>query len=65
MHTVFFKTEGSTLFFMLQARPVGPRLLAIKFLETCVLLFMPDNDSRGHIAEGIGCFSSVTAMLFF
>ncbi|PWA80799.1 hypothetical protein CTI12_AA192870 [Artemisia annua] len=35
----------------LEARPVGPRLLAIKFLEICVLLFMPDNDSRGHIAE--------------
>lgn len=35
----------------LEARSVGPRLLAIKFLETCVLLFMPDNDSRGHAAE--------------
>ncbi|GJU17516.1 cyclase-associated protein 1-like protein [Tanacetum coccineum] len=37
----------------LKAWPVGPRLLAIKFLETCVLLFMPDNDSKGHIAEGL------------
>ncbi|GJR01113.1 ribonuclease H-like domain-containing protein [Tanacetum coccineum] len=35
----------------LEARSVGPRLLAIKFLETCMLLFMPDNDFRGHIAE--------------
>ncbi|XP_076926984.1 uncharacterized protein LOC143590366, partial [Bidens hawaiensis] len=35
----------------LEARSVGPRLLAIKFLETCVLLFMPDNDSRGQITE--------------
>lgn len=35
----------------LEARSVGPRLLAIKFLETCVLLFMPDNDSRGHATE--------------
>ncbi|KAI3806670.1 hypothetical protein L1987_22583 [Smallanthus sonchifolius] len=35
----------------LEARSVGPRLLAIKFLETCVLLFMPDTDSRGYIAE--------------
>ncbi|KAL8225457.1 hypothetical protein R6Q57_018014 [Mikania cordata] len=35
----------------LEARSVGPRLLAIKFLETCVLLFNPDNDSRGHITE--------------
>ncbi|KAJ9560327.1 hypothetical protein OSB04_005487 [Centaurea solstitialis] len=37
----------------LEARPVGPRLLAIKFLETCVLLFMPDNDSRGHVTEAV------------
>ncbi|GJR23452.1 V-type proton ATPase subunit C-like protein [Tanacetum coccineum] len=38
----------------LQAWPVGPRLLAIKFLETCVMLFMLDNDSKGHIAEAGG-----------
>ncbi|KAL7619282.1 hypothetical protein Lser_V15G00028 [Lactuca serriola] len=37
----------------LEARSVGPRLLAIKFLETCVLLFMPDNDSRGHATEAV------------
>ncbi|XP_076894435.1 uncharacterized protein LOC143546715 isoform X1 [Bidens hawaiensis] len=35
----------------LEAKSVGPRLLAIKFMETCVLLFMPDNDSRGKITE--------------
>ncbi|KAI3760736.1 hypothetical protein L1987_51135 [Smallanthus sonchifolius] len=35
----------------LEARSVGPRLLAIKFLETCVLLFMPDTESRGYTAE--------------
>ncbi|XP_022019879.1 uncharacterized protein LOC110919933 isoform X4 [Helianthus annuus] len=38
----------------LEARSIGPRLLAIKFLETCVLLFMPDNDSRGHMTEAVG-----------
>ncbi|XP_071714228.1 uncharacterized protein [Rutidosis leptorrhynchoides] len=35
----------------LEARSVGPRLLAVKFLETCVLLFMPDNDSRDNVTE--------------
>nr|GEV60962.1 hypothetical protein [Tanacetum cinerariifolium] len=49
----------------LKAWHVSPRLLAIKFLETCVLLFMSDNDSKGYIEEGISCFSSITAMLFF
>ncbi|PWA43619.1 Symplekin [Artemisia annua] len=43
----------------LEARLVGPRLLAIKFLETCVLLFMPDNDSRGQIAEAVPKSSQV------
>nr|GEW36331.1 V-type proton ATPase subunit C-like [Tanacetum cinerariifolium] len=37
----------------IHAWPVGLRLLAIKFLETCVLLFMSDNDSKGHITEGL------------
>ncbi|KAI3819887.1 hypothetical protein L1987_13740 [Smallanthus sonchifolius] len=35
----------------LEATYVGPKLLAIKFLETCVLLFTPDNDSRGRVTE--------------
>ncbi|KAK9067824.1 hypothetical protein SSX86_011935 [Deinandra increscens subsp. villosa] len=38
----------------LEARSIGPRLLAIKFLETFVLLFVPDNDSRGHVREAVG-----------
>ncbi|KAK9053744.1 hypothetical protein SSX86_024818 [Deinandra increscens subsp. villosa] len=37
----------------LEVRYVGPRLLAIKFLETCVLLFTPDCDSRGRITEAV------------
>ncbi|CAH1443372.1 unnamed protein product [Lactuca virosa] len=45
------KFKDSVFQVALEARSVGPRLLAIKFLETCVLLFMPDNDSRGHATE--------------
>ncbi|KAL4558964.1 hypothetical protein LXL04_031090 [Taraxacum kok-saghyz] len=42
---------------MVMARFVGPRLLAIKFLETCVLLFMPDNDSRGQVGRNTQMFN--------
>ncbi|KVH98820.1 hypothetical protein Ccrd_022950, partial [Cynara cardunculus var. scolymus] len=45
------KLKDTVFQIALEARSVGPRLLAIKFLETCVLLFMPDNDSRGHNTE--------------
>ncbi|KAI7738659.1 hypothetical protein M8C21_021956, partial [Ambrosia artemisiifolia] len=45
------KFKDTVIQIALEARSIGPRLLAIKFLETCVLLFMPDNDSRGHMAE--------------
>ncbi|XP_023746610.1 uncharacterized protein LOC111894739 isoform X5 [Lactuca sativa] len=47
------KFKDSVFQVALEARSVGPRLLAIKFLETCVLLFMPDNDSRGHATEAV------------
>ncbi|KAM0023971.1 putative armadillo-like helical, symplekin, symplekin/Pta1 [Helianthus debilis subsp. tardiflorus] len=45
------KFKDTVVQIALEARSIGPRLLAIKFLETCVLLFMPDNDSRGHMTE--------------
>ncbi|CAI9266398.1 unnamed protein product [Lactuca saligna] len=51
MWSWMMKFKDSVFQVALEARSVGPRLLAIKFLETCVLLFMPDNDSRGHATE--------------
>lgn len=46
MWSWMIKFKDAVFQYALEARSVGPRLLAIKFLETCVLLFMPDNDSR-------------------
>ncbi|CAI9266399.1 unnamed protein product [Lactuca saligna] len=53
MWSWMMKFKDSVFQVALEARSVGPRLLAIKFLETCVLLFMPDNDSRGHATEAV------------
>nr|XP_043635426.1 symplekin isoform X1 [Erigeron canadensis] len=45
------KFKDAVLQIALEDKSVGPRLLALKFLETCVLLFTSDNDSRGYTNE--------------
>ncbi|KAL8232656.1 hypothetical protein R6Q57_002434 [Mikania cordata] len=50
---LMIKFKDAVFQIALEGRRVGPRLLAIKFLETCVLLFTPDSDSRGRITESM------------